>query len=88
MAAARHNHSGLLPATAPGVAALSDVITALTWAPAVQLPDEAPQEVLVGAQRQTDAVAYSERGADAAGSHSCISADHTSAVTRHGIVRL
>ena len=88
MAAARHNQSGLPPATAPGVAALSAVITALARAPAVHLPDEAPQEILVTAQRQTDAVAYSERGADAAGCHPYISADHMSAVTENGIVRL
>jgi hypothetical protein len=71
------------------VAALSAVITALARAPAVQLPDEAPhQEILVTAQRQTDAVAYSKRGAGVAGCHPYISADHMSAATQNGIVRL
>ncbi len=79
----------LTPATAPGAAALSPVTTALARAPAAQLHDEAThQEILVTAQRQSDAVPYSERGADAAGCHLYISAHHRSAVTEKGIVRL
>jgi hypothetical protein len=86
--AATHNRSDLLPATAPGVAALSAVITAVARTPAVHLHDETPQEILVTAKRQADAVPYNERGADAAGCHPYISADRMSAVTQNGIVRL
>jgi len=43
MAAARHNESGLPPATAPGVAALSAVITALARA----LHDVIPASLLI-----------------------------------------
>jgi hypothetical protein len=46
------------------------------------------QEMLVTAQRQTDAVAHGERGEGAAGCHPYILADHMSAVTENGIVRL
>jgi hypothetical protein len=87
MAAAQAQSERLTPGDGAGGWPLCRA-TALARAPAVQLPDEAPQEILVIAQRQTDAVAYSERGADAPGCHPYFSADHMSAVTQNGIVRL
>jgi osmotically-inducible protein OsmY len=88
VAAARQNPSGPLLAAALGVAALSAGSPALAQAPAVQPRDEAPrQEIIVTAQRQTDAV-LKRKVEQALHDDPYIFADHMSVVTENGIVRL
>jgi osmotically-inducible protein OsmY len=70
------------------VAALSAGSPALAQAPAVQPRDEAPrQEIIVTAQRQTDAV-LKRKVEQALHDDPYIFADHMSVVTENGIVRL
>ena len=88
MAAATRNPSGLLLATALGVAALAARAPARAQASQLQLHDEVPrQEVTITASRQTDAVltAKVER---ALHDDPYIFAAHMSVVTENGIVRL
>ena len=84
MAAARHNQSGLLLATALGGVALWAGTTALAQIP----PGEAPrQEVTVSASRLSDAV-LTAKVEQALHDDPYIFANHMSVVTENGIVRL
>jgi hypothetical protein len=84
MAAARHNQSGLLLATALGGVALWAWTTALAQTP----PGEVPrQEVTVSASRLTDAV-LTAKVEQALHDDPYIFANHMSVVTENGIVRL
>jgi hypothetical protein len=88
MAAARHSQSGLLPATALGVAALLAWMTARAQAPPGALRDEVPrQEVTISASRLSDAV-LTAKVEQALHDDRYIFADHMSVVTENGIVRL
>jgi osmotically-inducible protein OsmY len=87
MAVLRHDQSGLLLATALGVAALS-AWTAIAQAPPVALRDEVPrEEVTISASRQTDAV-LTAKVEQALHDDPYIFADHMNVVAENGIVRL
>jgi osmotically-inducible protein OsmY len=87
MAVLRHKQSGLLLATALGVAALS-AWSAIAQAPTVAPRDEVPRaEVTITASRQSDAV-LTAKVEQALHDDPYIFADHMSVVAENGIVRL
>jgi osmotically-inducible protein OsmY len=84
----RHDQSGLLLATALGVAALSAWTRPIAQTPSVALREEVPrEEVTISASRQSDAV-LTAKVEQALHDDPYIFADHMSVETENGIVRL